>query len=123
MRQILPLYDNALTRDWLMTFLLDLGVESGDGEMNFCVEDDPGGAGLKRVAAYFQFRREREISIGDERFRFGPERAVRLFFSYRHTPELVRSLLSNHGIDVVGQWIAKSEEEGVFLCKRKPSGR
>src|SRR5207237_1110942 len=26
-QKILPLYDNALTRDWLLTFLLDLGLE------------------------------------------------------------------------------------------------
>ena len=27
MKKILPQYDNPPTRDWLMTFLLDLGVE------------------------------------------------------------------------------------------------
>jgi len=53
-RRILPLYDNALTRDWLMTFLLDLGVEAGDGELGFAVEDDPAGSGLKRVTASFR---------------------------------------------------------------------
>ena len=30
-QRILPLYDNTLTREWLMTFLLDLGVEMGLG--------------------------------------------------------------------------------------------
>jgi hypothetical protein len=118
-KAILPLYDNAPTRDWLMTFLMDLGVESGDGEMNFYIEDDPKGAGLKRVAAYFQFARERELSIDEKRFRFGPEKPIRLFYSYRHTPSIVRSLLAEHGIDVIEQRITKSEEEGVFLCKRK----
>src|ERR1051326_2955798 len=123
LKRILPLYDNTLTRDWLMTFLLDLGVERRDGKMDFCIEDDPGGADLKRVAAYFRFRREREITIEDKRFRFGPEKAIRLFFSYRHTPENVRSLLGAHGIEVVVQWITKSEEEGVFLCRRKPASK
>src|SRR5664279_4101469 len=42
-QSILPLYDNALTRDWLMTFLLDLGVAAADGELRFTVEDDPNG--------------------------------------------------------------------------------
>src|SRR5439155_1069101 len=36
-QRILLLYDNALTRDWLMTFLLDLGVEAADGELHFCI--------------------------------------------------------------------------------------
>jgi uncharacterized SAM-dependent methyltransferase len=119
--RILPLYDNALTRDWLITFLTDLGVEAEDGEVSFGVEGDRGNAGLKRVAAYFRFRRDKEISIDDERFRFGPDKPIRLFFSYRHTPKIVRSLLSKYGIGVVDEWIAKSQEEGVFLCKRKES--
>ena len=38
-RKILPLYDNPLTRDWLVTFLLDLGVEATDGELGFSIED------------------------------------------------------------------------------------
>jgi uncharacterized SAM-dependent methyltransferase len=120
-RKILPLYDNELTRDWLMTFLLDLGVESEDGELSFRIEDDRGGAGLKRVTAYFQFRQDREISIDDQLFRFGPKKAIRLFFSYRHTLKIVRVLLGNYGMEVVDDWITKSEEEGVFLCKRKES--
>jgi hypothetical protein len=117
--KILPLYDNALTRDWLMTFLLDLGVESNDGEIIFRIEGDRDVAGLKRVAAYFEFRQEKEISIDDQRFQFGPKKAIRLFYSYRHTPAIVRTLLHNCGIGVVDECIAKSEEEGVFLCKRE----
>lgn len=132
-RKILPLYDNALTRDWLMTFLLDLGVERGDGKLDFCVEDVAVGGALgtarptsasrtlKRVAAYFRFKRDREVSIDNKRFRFGTKKPIRLFFSYRHTPEIVRSLLGDYGIEVVEQWIAKSEEEGVFLCQRTSS--
>jgi uncharacterized SAM-dependent methyltransferase len=116
-RKIMPLYDNALTRDWLMTFLLDLGVEPKDGELSFRIEDDRGNGGMKRVAAYFRFSREKEVWIENERFRFGTEKPIRLFFSYRHTPKIVRSLLGNYGLKVVDEWIAKSEEEGVFLCK------
>jgi len=144
-RKIMPLYDNALTRDWLMTFLLDLGVEPKDGEMAFGIEDVPPmeagehwanrktvatrgavrtprptsamGPAIKRVAAYFRFSREKEVWIENERFRFGTEKPIRLFFSYRHTPMIVRSLLGNYGLKVVDEWIPKSEEEGVFLCK------
>ena len=91
-QRILPLYDNALTRDWLMTFLLDLGVEANDGELRFAVEDDPAGSGLKRVAAYFRFARPREIRVDAQRFQFPAGESIRLFFSWRHTPALVRSV-------------------------------
>ena len=117
-QSILPLYDNALTREWLMTFLLDLGVASGDGNLSFCVEDDPAGNGLKRVAAYFCFLRSRAIRVDDDCLEFRPGERIRLFFSYRHTPELVRAMLGRHGIEVHGQWLAASGQEGVFLAGR-----
>ena len=115
-QRILPLYDNDLTRDWLLTFLTDLGVEHDDGALRFGIED--GQAALKRIVANFQFTRSRKIAIGDEKFDFATGETVRLFFSYRHTPALVESLLGKHGIRVAEQWIAKSGEEGVFLCQK-----
>jgi uncharacterized SAM-dependent methyltransferase len=114
-RRILPLYDNLPTRDWLMTFLIDLGVEQTEGELRFIIEEDPAGSGLKRVAACFYFSRPKELHVDAERFEFRPGESIRLFFSYRHTAALVRDLLSRHGLCVLDQWIAKSEEEGVFL--------
>jgi uncharacterized SAM-dependent methyltransferase len=117
-QRILPLYDNTLTRDWLMTFLLDFGVEANDGELRYAIEDDPGGSGLKRVAACFRFVRPCEVQVDEERFRFPAGESIRLFFSWRHTPALVRRLLGQHGLKVLDQWITKSEEEGVFLVSR-----
>lgn len=114
-RNILPQYDNTLTRDWLMTFLFDLGVESRDGKLHFTVEELNG---LKRVAAYFEFARARTIPVEDQRFDFQPIDRIRLFFSYRYTPTLMREVLAKHSLAVVDQWITKSEEEGVFLCRR-----
>jgi L-histidine Nalpha-methyltransferase len=116
--QVLPQYDNPLTRDWLMTFLLDLGVERSDGELRFEIETAPAGGDLQRINASFSFARARQIQIESESFGFRPGDALRLFFSYRYTPTRVRALLQHHGLKVVEQWITKSEEEGVFLVKR-----
>src|SRR3954463_15334546 len=116
-RRILPLYDNALTRDWLLTFLLDLGVEKNDGKLDFVIEDMP--LGLKRIAAYFCFSGRRTLSVAGETFTFRAGHSIRLFFSYRHTPALVRRLLARHGLEVLDQRITGSEEEGVFLCMPK----
>jgi hypothetical protein len=114
MKKILPQYDNPSTRDWLMAFLLDLGIERGDGEMRFAVEN--GRSGLKRVAARFHFRRQRRIKIEDAEFVFRRGENIRLFFSYRYTPERVRKMLARYRLQVRDQWLTKSEEEGVFLC-------
>jgi uncharacterized SAM-dependent methyltransferase len=117
-RQILPQYDNAPTREWLLTFLLDLGVERGDGELRFGIETDAA-SGLQRVTAHFHFTRSRRIEIEDEAFEFEAGAVVRLFFSYRYTPDRVRSALERHGLTVLERWITASEEEGVFLCRQK----
>jgi hypothetical protein len=117
MKKILPQYANPLTRDWLTAFLFDLGVEPRDGNLRFTIET--GGLGLKRVVARFHFQRARRIKVSGGKFSVAHGDSIRLFFSYRYTPALIQKLLERHGLDVYGQWIAKSAEEGVFFCRRK----
>ena len=117
-KKILPQYDNALTRDWLTTFLFDLGVARNTGELRFQIET-VAKTGLKRVAADFHFRRAQRITVEDETFAFRAGESIRLFFSYRYTPERVQKILARYGLEVRQQWITDSEEEGVFLCRRK----
>ena len=93
MKKILPQYDNPLTRDWLMTFLLDLGIERSDGELRFKIETDSA-SGLKRIVAGFHFTRPRRIEVENEAFDFRAGEAIRLFFSYRYTPERVHRFLA-----------------------------
>jgi uncharacterized SAM-dependent methyltransferase len=115
-KKILPQYDNALTHDWLLTFLLDLGIERHDGELRFEIED--GALKLKRVIAKFHFSRAREILVHGENFKFRRGESIQVFFSYRYTPERVEKNLARHGLKVQAQWLAPSGEEGVFLCRR-----
>ena len=67
------------------------------------------------------FNRRRTIQLTKETFEFQPGDFIRLFFSYRHTPDQVRELLGQQGVSVIDQWITRSEEEGVFLCRRARS--
>lgn len=115
-KKILPQYDNPLTHDWLLTLLLDLGIERGDGKLHFSIED--GAMKLKRVIARFRFSRSREIVVHGEKFKFRRGESIQVFFSYRYTPELVAKALARHGLKVQMQWLAQSGEEGVFLCRR-----
>jgi uncharacterized SAM-dependent methyltransferase len=146
MKKVLPQYDNPLTRDWLMTFLLDLGVGRNDGELRFKIEtcssrreEAPTSRSistkkkqklltsspameeveLKRIVAGFHFTRARRIEVDGERFDFHAGEIIRLFFSYRYTPERVRKVLARFGLEVCDQWITSSEEEGVFLVERR----
>lgn len=115
-QRVLPQYDNPLTRDWLLTFLLDLGIERDDGEMRFTIEEN---SGLKRIVARFHFARARRIEMETDVFEFPSGETIQLFFSYRYTLALARAALQAHGLVVENQWITQSEEEGVFLCRRK----
>ena len=117
MKKILPQYDNPLTHDWLLAFLFDLGVEPRDGQLRFTVET--GGLGLQRVVTRFHFHRARRVKADGQDFSFARGEAIRLFFSYRYTPERVRILLGRHQLEVSEEWIARSGEEGVYLCHRK----
>ena len=117
-QRVLPLYDNPPTRDWLMTFLTDLGVDASDGRLDFVIEEQSVPPSLRRIAAYFKFTTKRTIALDAHRIEFNAGDSVRLFFSYRHTPGLMRSILSQHGLVVVDQWIARSDEEGVYLVKK-----
>lgn len=116
--RIRPLYDNEMTRDWLMSFLLDLGVERADGALRFRIEEVTEPCQLKRIIADFDFSQERQLQLDSERFEFRSGDSIRLFFSYRHTPALIRTLLEGYGLDVVDQWITASGEEGVFLVEK-----
>ena len=105
-------YDNAATADWLLTFLYDLGVERGDGEMKFGIEE---AKGLLRIRADFQFSNARKLRLDDETFAFKPGESIRLFYSYRYTPDRLSAELARHGWSISRQWISPSGEEGVFL--------
>jgi uncharacterized SAM-dependent methyltransferase len=120
LRRILPGYDNALTRDWLTTFLFDLGFAPGDGGVRFAIEDSA--AGWKRVAAYFDLTQSRALTVQGEPLAFAAGDKIRLFFSYRYTPDRMRALLRLHQLEAREQWLAPSGEEGVFLCQKSAPG-
>jgi hypothetical protein len=96
---------------------LDLGIEHGDGEIKFSIEEYPPGRGLERVVASWVFHRPRRLQLDEEAFDFSTGDMIRLLFSYRYTPELLRSLFAEQGLEVVTQWTINSAEEAIFLVR------
>jgi uncharacterized SAM-dependent methyltransferase len=119
--RVLPLYNNDLTKEWLLTFLLHLGVERSDGKIVFEIESCPSKRNLLRMTAYFVFERARTISVSGERFEFKNGERIRLFFSYRYTPERLEALLNQYQYKLARSWITRSQEEGIFLCQKDPA--
>jgi len=111
--RVLPQYDNALTRDWLLTLLYDLGIEREDGTLQFHIEECA--SGLLRIRGDFRFSRRRDIRLENEMFEFKPGERIRLFYSYRYTPDRLGAELRSYGRRVAKEWISASGEEGVFL--------
>jgi uncharacterized SAM-dependent methyltransferase len=117
MHRILPGYDNPLTRDWLTTFLFDLGFTPEDGDLRFAIAQSD--AGHRRIVAHFYLSKGRALTVEGETFAFKAGERIRLFFSCRYTPDQIRALLAAEKLQVRQQWIAASGEEGVFLCQKE----
>lgn len=110
--RVLPQYDNALTADWLFTFLSDFGMERRDGEMKFHIEEHEG---LLRMRADFRFSTARSVRVDNETFAFKSGESVRLFYSYRYTPDRLKAEFAKYNLRITKDWISASGEEGVFL--------
>ncbi|MGO8701466.1 MAG: L-histidine N(alpha)-methyltransferase [Limisphaerales bacterium] len=108
-------YDNRETREWLLAFVTDLGIERSDGVLELYIEE---ASGLRRIAADFRFHRQRAFYVEGEQIEFDGGESLRLFFSFRYTPAQVQRLLRARQIVVLEQWVTPSEEEGVFLCRK-----
>ena len=112
---ILSQYDNQETRDWLLSFLISIGVAVDDGNLNFGIE--PKGE-LLRIVAYFRFSRSQVVRINNETITFESEQSLRIFYSYRHTVNTLNKCLLEHDLKIIFSKISKSGEEGVFKVKR-----
>lgn len=121
-RRILPLYDNPLTKEWLMMLPIDLGIEKGQAHAAFSVEDAGPDGSLKRITADLVFDQGARICLDSERFDFKPGEKIRLFFSYRHTPRLLAGTFLPHGLCVGKEWITHAGDEGVFLVRESGMG-
>ncbi|MDX6765907.1 MAG: L-histidine N(alpha)-methyltransferase [Candidatus Methylacidiphilales bacterium] len=116
--QILPQYDNRETRQWLSGVLEDLGVERNHFSLDYRIGE---AGGLKRVEVWATFRSDLTVQLEGREYAFDPGDRMRLFFSNRHTLELMSRQLETAGLESTGSWLAPSGEEGVWLAVKKGS--
>jgi hypothetical protein len=94
MKIVRPQYANSETRNWLLRVLVDWGLEERATSYTLNIEEK---SGLLRFVAAVE--------------------GLRLFFSYRYTPERLRSTLAAHGLQLGSGEISVSQEEGVWSLK------
>ena len=116
--KVLSQYDNHLTRDWLMTILLDVGINKDDGEIRFSVKDDLIDPDLKRINAIFEVYRKIKLKIDDHLILWQPGDEVQLFFSYRYTSPKLETVLRQYQLNLVDYWEGADQEEGVYLIAK-----
>ncbi|NEO19533.1 L-histidine N(alpha)-methyltransferase [Moorena sp. SIO4A5] len=117
-QKVLPQYDNELTKEWLITVLLDAGVEAKDGTIKFTIEQDEPNQQFKRIAAYFELENDVIFSLENNLIEWRSKDRIRLFFSYRYTTPMIQEILKSYGIKVLDYWEAANQEEGVYLCQK-----
>lgn len=117
-QKVLAGYDNSLTREWLMSALHECDIWENDGCLQFSIEEHPPGSGLLRIVADFCFTRDKQVRLDDSSLAFAERDRLRVFSSYRHTPEQVRALLAPHGLQVQAEWVSESGGEAVFSAVR-----
>lgn len=120
--QVRPQYDNELTREWLLASLLNVGVERGDGAVSLGIEEWPPGSGLLRIKGEFTFAKARTIRCEGEDFSFAVGERFQLFFSYRHTPEILAALFRQQGMRIADAWTNPAGDEGLFRIERRLGG-
>jgi L-histidine N-alpha-methyltransferase len=116
LQKVLPQYDNAETAEWLLTFLSDLGVDRGDGELRWRIESDAHYSALRRISAHFEFTRPRAVVVEGVEFSFQAADRIRLFFSYRYGLQQLKGIADEHNLRVQEVW--STTEEAVVLCRR-----
>jgi hypothetical protein len=116
---ILGQYDNAETRGWLSLLLVDYGFEAGDGEITFSVEPAAGLPGLLQIVAQFHLVRARTIELDGLELKFLAGESLRLFFSNRYTPALLRRVFEMSRMKILKEWVSADGDEGIIACEIK----
>lgn len=112
--RIAPLYNNALTNDWLVTTLQDLGLNLVPGDVRWNIVPCPAGSGLLRMEATATLTGDQSVVVDQQRYDYGQGDSFQLLYSYRYTPGHLEQLLKAHQLRVARRWITPSGEEGIF---------
>ncbi len=117
-QQVLPLYDNPQTRDWIESAFSSLGFDPKAGRLDFEISSGTWDPRLKRIQAVHTFSGPCPLKYDGVDYRFDEGERFRLFYSYRYSKAILKETLAAHGLTFERSWLTPSGEEGVFLVRR-----
>lgn len=118
-RQVLPQYDNAATREWLAALPNDLGIGIDPGDIEFAITACADAPAVKRIEATCNVSADAVIRLGAESIAFQAGERLRLFYSCRYTSPLLAEILAPHMLQISREWPAPSAEEAVYQVGRR----
>lgn len=113
---VLYQYDNEETRLWLTEVLRDWGIENKTELFHISI-------GMYnnffRIEATVYWKEKGSIPLGYGKvLNVSKGSPLRLFFSYRFTPERLEDFFSRWPFRVVNRWIFPNQEEGLWFLQR-----
>lgn len=118
-QKIFEQYDNELTKDWLMTILIDAGINQEDGKIKSYIENDLKNQDLKRIGIHFELENDLNLELEDQLIQWKNGDKVQLFFSYRYNTPMIQKTLNQYSIDILDYWEDANQEEGIYLCQKQ----
>jgi hypothetical protein len=109
--KIQPQYDNPETEAWLTTLLKDWGIY--DRLTNYRIRLESRHEWL-RLVAVMDWRESFDLPWENQTLSLHKGDNLRLFFSYRYTPERFKHLALQAGLNIREEFVANNQEEGVW---------
>jgi uncharacterized SAM-dependent methyltransferase len=72
-----------------------------------------------QIVAQFRLAKARVIEVAGSELKFSAGEKLRLFFSNRYTPALLRQVFEMSKMKILKEWVSADGDEGIIACEIK----
>lgn len=110
-------YDNPEAHAWYLGALDELGLTASEANLEMSDRPlSPDGA-VWRVEAHAVANHEVELDVFHERVPLHEGARLEVFHSDRYLPEVMPSILEQHGLQTEEAFVTEDREEGLYVCR------
>ncbi|MDZ4816142.1 MAG: L-histidine N(alpha)-methyltransferase [Verrucomicrobiota bacterium] len=118
MTRILPQYDNDLTLEWMSAILDSFDFPQAKDQLKFSIQRTKVTEDLPRFEAWYTLPSNHRVNVYGETLNYKKGEKIRVFYSYRHTPDSLLNICARHKFQVLHTASASKGEEAVWLIKK-----